>query len=1066
MRLAISNIAWPSGADAAVTPLLHTHRVEGVELALTKVWPEPLDVTADEVRAYRAAWEKQGLPIVALQALLFGKPHLTLFGRESTRGQTLDYLAGMIERAGELGARALVFGSPKNRQRQGRNPDEAWAIAVSFFRELGRIARRHGVCFCIEPNPPAYGCDFVTTVAEGIELVDAVADEGFGLHLDSAGMNLAGDPPAASILAAADRCRHFHVSAPFLAEISGESVPHGEFAQGLRRAKYQGWLSIEMGEAKETGAWATAIERSLAFVRAAYSLDGKSRRIEVAPRQDMGGPNVHTTAPLRLIRHSPNRREGCAERWLFALTAILSVLLFSIPAWPLLSGRVPIYLDLGLFHLPIRAFYSRCLTAGQSFDWIPHLYGGMFLTGEGEHGPYHPLHLLLYRWLPLDVAFSLETFLHCPLLFVGLFVFLRRYVRGTAALRGALCYTFCYSSILHNIYPNYQGVIAHLPWLLWLMDLASATTSAPRRRLALSAFALLTGSQLLLGAPQALSFSLFAEGLFAIFLAWHRRPRWTFWAAWIGANLLGLLIGAVQILATRALLANSTRGHFDPMIGSLLPSQLLQLLAPNLLSRHLPSYACSEPLYFGAVPLILALWWLAGQGSGGCQPPDFTYRHQGANAPRSPTKSEPTPEVAANRLGLFALVLGVLACWLALGEHGYLYYLQTRLPLVGQFRLPGRYFTLVAFAASILSAVAFDRLLGRMSAGGKASWRQIALPWACVGVALMLAIAFRLAYPKENGSSIHRNYFAGPLFLCGAAAALTMAARGRMVGLFALVALTVVDLEVFSLQAPFWRESLWSGLPTLQEFQNRAESPPLPREGRWLDGAFEVPHPALFGQPVLEGYHGGLEPRKRLDYHTIAALRVAHTAWQHLSRFDKPTPIPGLRRMGEYWYEVPDPLPHVRLVSRTLVSEEPAADIQRIDLDTTALVTHPVEVEAGEAGRATLLQEQPGDLRVRVEAPGRRLLVVAESYDPDWRLTVDDKPVTVERVNGDFLGCVVEGGAHDVRFRFRPTSVLYGRLLSLSGFGIVLLIAGVSCLQLFTRSRREADERRLVRPCG
>ena len=63
------------------------------------------------------------------------------------------------------------------------------------------------------------------------------------------------------------------------------------------------------------------------------------------------------------------------------------------------------------------------------------------------------------------------------------------------------------------------------------------------------------------------------------------------------------MIGSVQILATRALLANSTRGGFDPMMGSLLPSQLAQLLAPDLLSMHLPPYACSEPLYFGAVPL-------------------------------------------------------------------------------------------------------------------------------------------------------------------------------------------------------------------------------------------------------------------------------------------------------------------------------------------------------------------------------------------------------------------------------------------------------------------------------
>jgi len=739
-----------------------------------------------------------------------------------------------------------------------------------------------------------------------------------------------------------------------------------------------------------------------------------------------------------------------AERWLLVLTALASIFLLSILAWPVLTRRLLIVFDLALFHLPIRAFYSRCLAAGHSFDWMPHMYGGVFLTGEGEHGPYHPLHLLLYRWLPLDLAFPLEVFLPAPLLFAGLFVFLRRYVRATAALLGALSYTFCSNSILHTIYPNYQGVMAHLPWLLWLMDTACTTPSAPRRRLAMLAMALLTGSQLLLGAPQALSYSLFAEGLFALFLAWHRRPRWTFGLAWVGANLLGLLIGSIQLLATHAMLANSTRGGFDPLAGSLMPSQLLQLLAPDLLSGHLPRYASSEPLYFGAVPLILGLWWLTAR------------RTRSVSATSTASLKEPE----ANRLAVFALVLGGISGWLALGKYGYLYYLQTWLPLVGQFRLPGRYFTLVSLAAAILTAVAFDRLLAGKSQERPASWRQLWLPWSCAGLALALALALWLAFPHENGRGIQRNYLAGPLFFAAAAAALTVAARGRMIGLFALVALAVIDLGMFGLTTPFWGLNVWRGQPTLPEYRAKAEAPPLPREGRWLDGAIEKPHPVLFDQPVLQGYRGGLEPRKRLDYGTLAALRVSHTAWQHLSRFDAPTGIAGLQRRAERWYEVPAPLPRVRLVSRTHISEDPAADIQRIDLDTTALVTHRLEVEKGEPGTADLTAEQPDELCVRVTAPGRRLLVLADSYDPNWRLFIDDNQVTVERVNGDFLGCVVEGGEHDVRFLFRPASIRYGRLLSLTGLGIAFLLAAFACLPMFIQSRRAAGEQNPARPCG
>ncbi len=274
MRLAISNIAWPAGADDAVAPLLHAHGVEGVELALTKIWPEPLVATEAEIRAYRSRWERRGVRIAALQALLFGKPHLTLFDSESVRRQALDYLAGIIERAAWLGAAALVFGSPKNRRRGERSREEAWDIAVPFFRELGQIAHRHGVSFCIEPNPRDYGSDFVTTIAEGIELVDAVSEDGFGLHLDTGGMALSGEPPAVSIAAAAGRFRHFHSSEPFLAEVGSGKVPHQECARTLRATAYTGWVSIEMSEAKDAGDWSAAIERALAFVRMTYGVGG------------------------------------------------------------------------------------------------------------------------------------------------------------------------------------------------------------------------------------------------------------------------------------------------------------------------------------------------------------------------------------------------------------------------------------------------------------------------------------------------------------------------------------------------------------------------------------------------------------------------------------------------------------------------------------------------------------------------------------------------------------------------------------------------------------------------
>jgi D-psicose/D-tagatose/L-ribulose 3-epimerase len=246
MKFAISNIAWRADEDEAVAKRLPDFGITGIEIAPTRVWADPLRATSAHVTAQRRYWENHGLSIVAMQSLLFGHPELTLFGTEEKRAAMLTYLFGMISLARDLGAQVLVFGSPKNRKVGALSPTEAQAIAVPFFRELGNRAADAGVCFCIEPNPSYYDCDFVTTSAQGLALAAAVNSPGFGLHLDAAGMTLAGEDPDAALTAAAGHIRHFHVSEKDLAPIGAGSVDHARFGAALRRLDYKNWISVEM----------------------------------------------------------------------------------------------------------------------------------------------------------------------------------------------------------------------------------------------------------------------------------------------------------------------------------------------------------------------------------------------------------------------------------------------------------------------------------------------------------------------------------------------------------------------------------------------------------------------------------------------------------------------------------------------------------------------------------------------------------------------------------------------------------------------------------------------------
>lgn len=263
MKLAISNIAWDRSDEIAVAAILQQAGIGGVEIAPTKVWRSPLTATEADIGNYRRFWERQGIQVVALQSLLFGRPDLAIFENAQKRQETFDYLAGMIRLGARLGARALVFGSPQNR-RVGNLPAAQIAeTATGFFRKLGELALENGTALCIEPNPVAYQCDFVTTIQEGTELVSAVGNAGFGLHLDSGGMALSRESFEAAIEKSFQWVRHFHISEPYLARIGSGGVDHGACAKALSRLGYQNWVSIEM-KVQNAGSCLKHVEQALA----------------------------------------------------------------------------------------------------------------------------------------------------------------------------------------------------------------------------------------------------------------------------------------------------------------------------------------------------------------------------------------------------------------------------------------------------------------------------------------------------------------------------------------------------------------------------------------------------------------------------------------------------------------------------------------------------------------------------------------------------------------------------------------------------------------------------------
>lgn len=744
--------------------------------------------------------------------------------------------------------------------------------------------------------------------------------------------------------------------------------------------------------------------------------------------------------------------DGRFDRNLTAWSLLAGVVLFAALAGPFFAGHVYTADDIGAFHLPIRAFYAEQLAQGEAFDWMPAIYSGFYLTGEGQAGAYHPVHQLLYRLLPLRAAMGWEWLLSYPLMMLGMWLLLRRRLgHGGADVLGALLFTFCSFNLLHFVHPNAVAVIAHIPWLLWAIDIV--LTDARRRRVAMASalIALLTGSQLLLGYPQFVWLSLVVETCYAVFLLTANKyatrtgcdMHYTCnncvgcatqtWPRLIIAKGIGLLLGGIQLMPTLDAWLHSTRASADAYFaawGSLHPLNLLQLVAPYMFSNRVVGNSTHEyGLYAGAVPLLLVVWLIARRNELG----------------------------SLRRLAWASFAFSLAVLLLAFGRFGPLYAVMTWLPLVGTFRFPCRYLVLFQLAWAVLAAIGFllltrecqnaRKYLTRNGTNGNASslvkssrwlWKDFEAIWCAVAVSVAVALVGLWLRHQPQFDSVSA-IMAGPVLLAAAAILIVLAARGHSAALVGLILLTACDLGFYGMSYSVYRHN-----DTLAQFVASAETPPGDPDGRVVADLLRYDEPGLHtgdlmtlaGWPRADGY-AGLSPSKRLDYGMLPALQVAGVRW--VKNNPSTVAVEGLEPYDDRWRQVPEPLPRVRLVSQTLISEDPAADISTIRTGTTALVEFPLALPPSEPGKAVLISDEPGRIEIEFECPAMQLLVVAESHHSGWRAAIDGRPCDVLRVNGDFIGCLADAGRHKIIFEFRPESLQRGWMATVLGVCLISL---------------------------
>ena len=216
-------------------------RFDYVELGTTEI--ASLSDSEFEESVERA--KQVGIPTP--NANLFLPATLRLTGPDAMPvDEQMAYVRKAFARLARFGVKLLCFGSGGARRvPDGFPKEEAFKQLVAFGKRIAPEAKAQGITVVIEPLRKQE-TNIINTTAEGLELVNAVADPNFELLVDFYHLASEKEDPTI-ILRARDHIRHLHMANPQgrVFPLAWDEFDYAPFFANLRQIGYAGRISIE-----------------------------------------------------------------------------------------------------------------------------------------------------------------------------------------------------------------------------------------------------------------------------------------------------------------------------------------------------------------------------------------------------------------------------------------------------------------------------------------------------------------------------------------------------------------------------------------------------------------------------------------------------------------------------------------------------------------------------------------------------------------------------------------------------------------------------------------------------
>lgn len=269
MRLSLCNEVIRELDFAAQCDMAAKLGYAGLEVAPFTLSDEPHRLPAGRRSELRRAAADAGIVVTGLHWLLVKPEGLSLnTPDDAVRRRTVDVIERLVGLCADLGGTVMVHGSPKQRAIPEGEDAAAWrGRALDTLAAAARAAEKAGVVYCIEPLS-RHETNFVNTVAEAVQVVDAIASPAFRTMIDTSAAGLTEATPVADLVRKwmpTGKIAHVQLNDTNRRGPGQGSDAFGPILSALKRTKYAGVAAVEPFIYEPDGPTTAAV--SIGYVR-------------------------------------------------------------------------------------------------------------------------------------------------------------------------------------------------------------------------------------------------------------------------------------------------------------------------------------------------------------------------------------------------------------------------------------------------------------------------------------------------------------------------------------------------------------------------------------------------------------------------------------------------------------------------------------------------------------------------------------------------------------------------------------------------------------------------------